>query len=132
MMNTSRLFSAAAALCFLYSCTYEKAEVAQVTCAQPDTVSYSLDIQPLFNSNCATAGCHSGANPEGGLNLEASESYGQLMASGSGYVDTLNPEFSLLYAQMNSVSDPMPPTGRLDKCTLELVLKWIRQKAKNN
>ncbi|MCW3086504.1 MAG: hypothetical protein JWP12_3870 [Bacteroidetes bacterium] len=115
--------------CFCYSCTYEKAEPE---CYPPDVVSYSGNIQPIFDASCATVGCHSGAHPEGGLNLTAAVSYNQLMAHGTGYVDTINPDFSVLYAQMNSVSNPMPPAGKLDKCTIDLVLKWIRQKAKNN
>lgn len=119
------------ATCFS-SCLYEKAEVAEVKCDLPDTVSFNRDLLPLFASQCATSGCHSGAHPEGNLNLEASVAYAQLTDSRSGYVDTLNPEFSLLYAQMNSVSDPMPPTGLLDKCKRNLILKWIQQKAKNN
>ena len=130
-MKTAWLFFIIA-LCLGVSCTYERAEEAVPKCNLPDSVSFSRDLQPLFTSQCATAGCHSGTHPEGNLDLEASNAYSELTDSRSGYVDTLNPEFSLLYAQMNSVSSPMPPSGRLDKCTLELVLKWIRQKAKNN
>jgi len=117
---------------FCCSCTYEKAELSTTPCPTPEVVSYSGNIQPIFDANCATAGCHSGASPESGLSLEAASSYSNLTASGSGYVDTLNPTFSVLYAQMTSASSPMPPTGKLDRCTLELVLKWIQQKAKNN
>jgi hypothetical protein len=98
----------------------------------PDTVSFSRDIIPLFNQHCNTAGCHSGSNPKGNLNLEPTLAYSQLMKNGSGYIDTINPLFSVLHASMNSVSNPMPPIGRLDKNKLDLVLKWIEQKAKNN
>jgi hypothetical protein len=119
-------------LCIYSSCTYEKVEPASLKCTPPDSVSFSGDIQPIFNAHCIDGGCHSGSSPGGHLDLTASLSYGQLMASGSGYVDTLIPKYSLLYAQMNSVSNPMPPSGKMDKCTLQLVLKWIQQKAKNN
>ena len=78
------------------------------------------------------AGCHSGSNPKGNLNLENSESYEQLWRKKSGYIDTLNPSLSVLYASMNSSSNPMPPAGKLDNCTVELILRWIQQKAKNN
>jgi hypothetical protein len=115
----------------LVSCSYEKVE-PQGSCEIPDNVSFSNDIQPVFDEHCNTAGCHSGGNPKGNLNLEASKSYAQLWNKKSGYIDTLNPQFSVLYASMNSSSNPMPPNGKLDKCELDLVLKWIQQKAKNN
>jgi len=114
-----------------FSCKKEKGPVAKI-CTPPSIVSYQQHIQPIFNSHCIDAGCHSGTNPAGHLNLESSVSYTKLMKPGSGYIDTLQPAFSLLYAQMNSVSNPMPPSGRLDDCTVGLVLKWIQQKAKNN
>ncbi|HEU4717713.1 MAG TPA: c-type cytochrome domain-containing protein, partial [Bacteroidia bacterium] len=82
--------------------------------------------------NCNTAGCHSGTSPAGGLNLEPANAYAQLTSHQGGYIDTLHPEFSLLYSQLISTTTPMPPTGKLDDCTIKLVLKWIQQKAKNN
>ena len=101
-------------------------------CTPPTTFSYKNDVQPIFNENCTTSGCHSGTNPAGNLNLTASVSYQNLMNSQSGYIDTLHPSSSLLYASMNSTNNPMPPNGKLSACKLELVLKWIEQRAKNN
>ncbi|MES2591183.1 MAG: hypothetical protein V4608_04810 [Bacteroidota bacterium] len=118
-------------LIFCYSCSYDKAEL-NVDCVSPETVSFSGDIQPVLNTHCAVSGCHSGSSPAGNLNLEPSVAYVQLMNNSSGYVDTITPIYSVLHASMNSSSDPMPPTGKLDKCTVDLILKWIQQKAKNN
>jgi len=118
------------------SCVWDKAKPITTNdikaCDTIVTVSFTKDVLPIFNAHCIDAGCHSGTNPAGNLSLESSVAYAQLMKSGSGYVDTVNPNYSLLYAQMASVSNPMPPTGKLDDCTLNLVLKWIQQKAKNN
>ncbi len=75
---------------------------------------------------------HSGALPTGNLNLEAGMSYAELHHPGSGYVDTLKPTFSVLYAQMISVTNPIPPTGKLDQCTLGLILGWMEQGANSN
>lgn len=124
---------AISAILFLFwvSCTYEKVEPHTI-CETPAEVSFNKDIQPIFDANCNMAGCHSGTNPKGNLNLESSVSYAQLWRKKSGYIDTLNPAYSVLYASMNSTSSPMPPNGKLDKCTLDLVLTWIQQKAKNN
>jgi hypothetical protein len=116
---------------FFYSCTYEKAEPVS-ECASLGNVSFSKHIQPIFDAHCNTGGCHSGTTPKGNLNLEASVSYAQLWRTKSGYIDTLNPALSVLYASMNSTSNPMPPSGKLDKCAVNLVLTWIKQKAKNN
>ncbi len=121
---------------FAISCTYDKASSVDpaVKCntALPDTVSFSKNILPVFAQNCSTPGCHSGSNPEGNLNLEASVAYSKISKSGSGYVDTINPKKSVIYSSLMSTSSPMPPTGKLDECSIELIVKWMEQNAKNN
>ena len=114
-----------------FACTYQKQEL-KINCVLPTTVSYNQDIQSIFNAQCATSGCHTSVAKAGGLNLQATVAYSQLTKSGSGYVDTINPQFSILYSKLISASDYMPPTGKLDECKIQLVLKWIQQKAKNN
>jgi hypothetical protein len=116
------------------SCTHDKAAPAspELVCHPPDTVSFSRDLQPIFNTYCNDAGCHSGGAPAAGLNLEASYAYAELLNHQTGYVDTVHPDYSVLYAEMVSATNPMPPTGNLNKCELGLVMKWIQQKAKNN
>ena len=98
----------------------------------PQTVSFNNDILPLLGKNCSLSGCHAGNSPTGNLNLESAVAYNKLSKRGSGYIDTLKPERSVLYSSLVSTSDPMPPTGKLDKCDIELVRKWMLQKAKNN
>jgi hypothetical protein len=130
-MSAGYFYSCLILLFFMTSCTYEKVE-PQVTCVIPDMVSFKKDIQPIFDHHCNSAGCHAGNNPSGNLSLEAAVAYSQLSKKSNGYLDTLNPIHSVLYASMNSSGNPMPPNGKLDRCTLDLVLKWIQQKAKNN
>lgn len=125
------LFIAILSVLLTEACTYEKVEPNSV-CETPPLVSFQKDVQPIFDTHCNNAGCHSGTNPAGNLNLEATQSYAQLWRKKSGYIDTITPTFSVLYASMKATSNPMPPSGKLDACTLELVLKWIEQKAKNN
>jgi hypothetical protein len=96
----------------------------------PDTISFSKHIIPIFNQNCNNAGCHSGVQPQGNLDLSPSMAYQNLISKS--LVDTLNPANSLLYAQMNSQTKPMPPSGKLDTLYLNEVLKWIEQGAKDN
>ena len=116
-------------LVFLFfSCNKEQTE----HCKIPAEVSFKNDIQPIFNLNCISSGCHAANKPAGGLNLESAGSYIELLGPKSGYIDTLNPNSSMLYISMTSATNPMPPKGKLDDCTNQLVLKWIQQKAKNN
>jgi hypothetical protein len=46
-------------------------------CKPPDepTISYASNIQPIFDTSCALAGCHLGAGPAFGLDLSAGASY---------------------------------------------------------
>jgi len=111
-------------------CTYDHAN--EQSCAPPPVISFAQDIQPVFDAHCATIDCHTGNFPAANLQLEAGQSYLALHDPGSGYLDTLRPKFSVLYAQMISVSNPMPPNEKLDDCTIALVLHWIEQGAKNN
>jgi hypothetical protein len=107
-------------------------EKAEPICFYPDQVSFANDIQPIFNQYCANSNCHGGSNPQAGLNLEASVSYMELFTPGKGYIDTLNPKYSLLYSQITNKTSPMPPDGNMSPCLTRMILKWIEQKAKNN
>ena len=108
----------------------KKKEPTATECQVVENVSFQKDIVPIFEAHCVS--CHSGANASGNLNLESSVAYQNLSDPKSGYLDTIIPSFSLLYASMVSTSNPMPPNGKLDKCATDLILKWIQQKAKNN
>lgn len=117
------------------SCKHAAKNMTPVTnnvCATPAIISFSQHVLPIFNTHCNISGCHSGNTPAANLNLETSLAYTQLMKRGSGYIDTINPQNSILYTQMISATNPMPRTGVLDNCTIQLILKWIEQKAKNN
>ncbi len=128
-------------LSYCSSCRYDKYEVPvpeeikdETLCSSPmpDSVSFSKNIIPILKSNCSTTNCHSGNFPEGNLNLESGVAYARLSKKGSGYIDTINPKNSVLYSSLVSQSNPMPPTGRLDDCSVKLIYKWMQQKAKNN
>ena len=127
-------------LFFLYSCRYDKYEmptpdqknVSTCNVLQQDSVYFKKNVLPILSKNCGVSGCHAGPNPEGNFNLEAVKAYTSLLQKGSGYVDTVNPNNSVVISSLNSVSNPMPPTGRLDDCSIKLIYKWMQQKAKNN
>ena len=98
----------------------------------PDSVSFQRDIIPIFEKECSISGCHSGGTPAGKLNLESEVAYSKLSKKGSGYIDTLDPSSSVLYSSIVSKSNPMPPSGHLNDCSIKLIYKWMEQKGKNN
>lgn len=115
------------------SCRYENLET-ESPCNRPlpDTVSFSAHVVPIFISKCNDAGCHSGNNPKGKLNLEPGKAYEQLTKKE--YVDIDEPSRSIIYTVLISDHEqmPPPPQTKLDDCSRKLILKWIEQKAKNN
>lgn len=92
------------------------------------TISFSKNIQPIFNDNCAKSGCHVewGQSP----NLSPGVAYDQLIELG--YVDPANPEGSLLYQKVSATVKQMPPTGSLSSLQINSIYAWIQQGAKNN
>jgi len=93
--------------------------------APPQNVSFSGDLQPIFDTKCATTGCHDGAHAP---NLTAEESYNALMSGG--FVNTTIPTESILYQVLQQGS--MPPTGKLPSSDIQMVLDWIKMGAPNN
>jgi hypothetical protein len=118
-------------LILISSCTRDHTALPQL-CSFPTPVSFSQNILPVFNQQCARSDCHGGAYAQANLNLEPAVAYAQLTQTNKGYIDTVNADFSVLYGSMNSSSTPMPPTGKLEKCSIDLVLQWIKEGAKNN
>jgi len=107
---------------FITGCYYDIVKPADPN----KPVSYSGDIQPIFNQSCTSAGCHDGSSHEPSLIPE--ESYNSLMAGG--FVNTEIPAESILYKELASGS--MPPTGALSTSQIQTVLRWIELGAPNN
>jgi mono/diheme cytochrome c family protein len=96
--------------------------------AAEDIVSYTTQIQPIWNASCTA--CH-GSN--GGLSLS---SYAQLM-SGSNSGATVIPNNavgSLLVKRLRGTSGTQMPQGGtpLSETTISLVETWIDQGAQDN
>jgi mono/diheme cytochrome c family protein len=103
----------------------------------PDPVSFSADVQPIFDSNCI--GCH-GQNGNGGQDLRAENSYANLVGvdatGGAGKrVVADDPESSVLYLKMTGapgVGSVMPPTGGLPAEVTDIVRQWVAEGALDN
>ena len=93
--------------------------------APPNYVSFSGDLQPIFDRECTTSGCHDGSHSP---NLTAEVSYNELV--NGGFVNTVIPDQSTLYVELQSGS--MPPTGKLPPDEIQKVLDWIKLGAPNN
>ena len=96
--------------------------------SQQEPVSYHRDVQPLLTAHCA--GCHSAAEPKGGLDLS---SHASLMAGGDTglAIITGKPDESLLVdvaSPFDGLPAEMPPKDKgepLSGAQLELLRRWI-------
>ena len=124
MKNLYKLLVLSGMALFLGSCyydTYPEEEELPL----PEEISYSEDIQPLWDRDCVQ--CHPPSPP----NLQAASSYNSLL---NGYVVPGNAEGSRLYQSLlgtNGVS-LMPPGGRWSINDINKVKKWIDDGAENN
>ncbi len=104
------------------SCEYDN--IVPIEVELPDSVSFSLDIIPIFDASCNSAGCHN----TGGIapDLTAEFAYNNLMLYN--FIDTtVSPEENTFILKLQ---------GSMEKYILpkdyELILFWIEQNAPNN
>ena len=86
----------------------------------PDTLSYSLQIQPIWNAKCLD--CHGGQRDP---DLRAEFSYNSLFEED--LIDTANAEGSKLVTKLYGTHN-----SRATEAEKQLILEWIREGAKNN
>ena len=87
----------------------------------PTDVSYSSDVQPIFDDKCTSSNCHGGGRSP---DLRPSNSYNSL--TNGGYVNTDDPESSSLYIMMQDAHG----TSTQDEAAM--ILGWITEGALNN
>lgn len=90
----------------------------------PQAVNYSAELAPLFNSNCAKAGCHVSGGHHPYMNTDIS--YNEII--NGGFVNTIIPKESILYIMINSDMKEFIPNAS-DR---QKVYDWIRNGAPNN
>ena len=111
----------------LVGCYKDVTSPGQDPNAPPQNVSYSGDIQPIFDASCTSSGCHDD-KPSHAPALVPTKSYNALISGG--YVNTAVPTSSKLYTEVKSGS--MPPSGALKQSDIQKILDWIRLGAPNN
>jgi hypothetical protein len=120
--------------------------IAQAAFTTP-AILFSQDVLRVFTNNgaktCAQAGCHSGAFPAAGQNLEAGSAYASIVNVASSEKPSLkriqpgDGDNSYLYQKITGAAgiagSPMPlaggPLAAADIAKIEL---WIDQGAQNN
>jgi hypothetical protein len=98
----------------------------------PSLVSYSDEIQPIFDSNCTGSGCHI-PGPANGLSLN---NYSQLMTGGNSGAVVIpgNSDGSIIIRRLEGDITPQMPFGRppLSQAQIQLIRDWIDEGAINN
>jgi hypothetical protein len=103
----------------------------------PDSVEFAKHVQPIFNSRCATSGCHVNPGPSADLVLTEGESYGNIVNvptvvfTPGVRVTPFEPVNSVLYLLVESGT--MPASGRrLSTVQVAIIRKWIEDGAPEN
>ena len=113
-----------ATICLIYFTSCEYDTITPKPIEVPDTVSFALDVAPIFDSNCNASGCHN----TGGVSPDLTLDNAYISLTFFGYVDTTNPENSSLYSKIFSGSMKNNASDQ-DR---EIILKWIQQGALDN
>ncbi len=100
-----------------------------------ENVSFSADVQPIFNQACVS--CHPNS---GNLDLTATNAYNQLVnVNASGYsgkrVVPGDAENSILYKKIDgsgAYGSNMPLGGSLSNAQINTIKQWIDEGAQNN
>lgn len=114
-MKRLTLLTVCAVVSLMFSC--EKYVIPKVDV--PTDVSYSADVQPIFDAKCVS--CHGGGRAP---NLKPDNSYNALI--NGGYVDSGSPESSIVYSKM------LDGHGKATEAEAKMVLGWIMEGAENN
>lgn len=103
-------------------------------------VSFSEDIQPIFNGNCAVSGCHDSGTQESGVNLSSHEA--ALNSVGVQYGENVinpgNPDQSPLVDKISNNNPQegvrMPEDGPpyLSDTQIDSIRAWIEDGAPDN
>ena len=87
------------------------------------TVKWSTTIQPILQTNCAYAGCHSNADLAGGINLTTYDGVKAVVDDGSLVGSIIH----------DPAYTPMPRgTEKLPDCTISKIRIWVAAGALNN
>ena len=107
-------------------------EVAVTIVTEAPQITYSQQIQPIFNANCSGSQCHVGGMANG-LSLS---SYSSLMQGGNSGAVVIpeDPQNSIIIKRLEGRIIPQMPFGGspLPQATIQLIRDWITEGAHDN
>ena len=126
------------------SSTTPKTTTSSSTTTSSGGVSFSRDIQPIFNANCVV--CHTGTSGPQGLTLDSGKAYGNLVNVNSTEAPSMkrvapgSPDKSYIINKLLGTqtqaggSGAQMPFGAqpLSQATISLIQQWITAGAPNN
>jgi len=97
----------------------------QKSCDTTGTVEFSAQVWPIIQNNCT--GCHNSSLSSGGVNLE---NYQQIKY----YSETLRNGTPIIVGVINYLNgfSNMPPSEKMDDCTIRKIELWIDQGTADN
>lgn len=103
------------------SCYYDKADLlTEINPCDTTLVSFTADISPIINTNCAT--CHGGSAPSAGIALT---NYTE--------ITTLASDKLLGVIRHEPTFSPMPKgMSRMEACMINKIEKWVNDGKPNN
>lgn len=118
-MNKLHFAAGLLTLLFLFGCYYDnEEELYGGTSCNVVSVSFSEDIMPLIQTECATSGCH----VQGGTGNGIFDNYQNVKDK----VENGSLKDRVL------VRRDMPPNEPLSNCQIEYIEEWINQGAPDN
>lgn len=108
------------------ACEYETIEYEKIVIQPGDSVSFSLDIIPIFDLSCNSSGCH--VAKHWAVDLTPANAYTDLFAKNM--IDTAVAANSELYTKLIDAAGTH--VGRSTPAQQGLILAWIEDGAKNN
>lgn len=111
---------AGGALLFVFSAA--AGAVAAPAASKEGAAFFTSQVQPILQAKCIV--CHSGAKPQGGLDLTSREALLKGGAAGPAAIPG-NTAGSLLVKAVRFQGPKMPPQGMLPKEQIEIIEKWV-------
>lgn len=140
-MRVKHIMIIAAIPFILFACKKDKGPIV-IKNTSERIISFSNDIQPIFDASCNGPGCHDLFEDAGKLNLEANVSYSELVNQESFafapemLVKPGDPAASVLLQKMNgnSAYDPQMPlfAPAVADSLIQNISTWIEQGALDN
>jgi uncharacterized protein YjdB len=118
-----------------------RSDSALVTLTNQLNVSFSTQVQPIFTTSCARAGCHTTPSPQENMNLSAGNAYAAIVNVPSNQVALMrvlpgDPDNSYLVQKIQGGAGitRMPADGPpfLTAGQIQLIRDWIAAGAQNN